>query len=78
MVLKCRVQATSENCQTASGVRTWNCAGQGMASKSLPEAIEGWIRRRRRLRGVSCTAWTTTSRVSEIAGAGRSRSREVP
>eukprot|EP00969_Alexandrium_andersonii_P246068 10873787-Alexandrium_andersonii.AAC.1 len=26
--------------KTASGVRAWNCAGPGTASKSLPEAAE--------------------------------------
>eukprot|EP00969_Alexandrium_andersonii_P352378 15437542-Alexandrium_andersonii.AAC.1 len=27
-------------CKIASGVRTWNCAGRGLASKCVPEAPE--------------------------------------
>eukprot|EP00969_Alexandrium_andersonii_P024739 1080233-Alexandrium_andersonii.AAC.1 len=41
------------NYEIASGVRTWNCAGPGTASKSFPEAPHMWILRRRRFRGVA-------------------------
>eukprot|EP00969_Alexandrium_andersonii_P049646 2178933-Alexandrium_andersonii.AAC.1 len=39
-------------CKIPSGVRTWDCAGPGTASKSAPEAPEGSALRRfsRRLR----------------------------
>eukprot|EP00969_Alexandrium_andersonii_P209791 9267422-Alexandrium_andersonii.AAC.1 len=34
-----------ENVKIASCVRTWDCAGPGMASKWVPEALEAWILR---------------------------------
>eukprot|EP00969_Alexandrium_andersonii_P066126 2916879-Alexandrium_andersonii.AAC.1 len=60
--VKCLIPATPDlrsfafnfgKCGIATHVRTWNCAGPGMASTSIPEATEGRIKRRRRLRGVA-------------------------
>eukprot|EP00969_Alexandrium_andersonii_P228448 10088409-Alexandrium_andersonii.AAC.1 len=49
----CEVSCSGKfrTCTMASRVRTWNCAGPRTASESLPEATEGWIKCRRRLRG---------------------------
>eukprot|EP00969_Alexandrium_andersonii_P243961 10778942-Alexandrium_andersonii.AAC.1 len=35
-----------DRCETASGVRTWNCAGPSTTTKLVPEALEEWILRR--------------------------------
>eukprot|EP00969_Alexandrium_andersonii_P026271 1146379-Alexandrium_andersonii.AAC.1 len=38
--------AVGRTCAIAPGIRNLNCAGPGMASKSVPEAPEGGVRRR--------------------------------
>eukprot|EP00969_Alexandrium_andersonii_P336433 14871500-Alexandrium_andersonii.AAC.1 len=39
------VQSISEKYRSLPGIRTWNCAGPGAASKLLPEAPEGCVLR---------------------------------
>eukprot|EP00969_Alexandrium_andersonii_P256311 11331221-Alexandrium_andersonii.AAC.1 len=43
--LELHVQATSENAEQLQAFKTWNCAGPGTASESLPEAPEASTRR---------------------------------
>eukprot|EP00969_Alexandrium_andersonii_P372133 15481064-Alexandrium_andersonii.AAC.1 len=47
-----------EKCNIAPSVPSLNCAGPRAASKSLPEAPEGWTKRLRRARRRSSGEWS--------------------